>query len=37
MEQGGSTNPMDRETRDANTPMQEADRDAKMTPSEVGA
>ena len=27
---------MDGETRDANTPMQEADRDAEMTPSEVG-
>jgi hypothetical protein len=27
---------MDGETRDANTPMQEADGDAEMTPSEVG-
>jgi hypothetical protein len=36
MEQGGTTTPMDVETRDANTLMQEADRDTKMTPSEVG-
>ena len=36
MEQGASTTPMDGETRDANTPMQEADGDAEMTPSEVG-
>jgi len=36
MEQGGSATPMDGETRDANTPMQEADGDAEMTPSEVG-
>ena len=36
MEQGGSTSPMDRETKDANTPMQEADGDSEMTPSEVG-
>jgi hypothetical protein len=27
---------MDGETRDTPTPMQEADRDAEMTPSEVG-
>jgi hypothetical protein len=33
---GGSANPMDRETRDDNTPMQEADGDVEMTPSEVG-
>jgi hypothetical protein len=36
MEQGASTTPMDGETRDANTPMQEADEDSEMTPSEVG-
>jgi hypothetical protein len=36
MEQGGSTTPMDEETRDANTPMQEKDGDVEMTPSEVG-
>jgi hypothetical protein len=36
MGQGGSTTPMDRETIDTPTPMQEAYRDAKMTPSEVG-
>jgi hypothetical protein len=36
MEQGGSATPMDGETRDSNTPMQEADGDAEMTPSEVG-
>jgi hypothetical protein len=36
MEQGGSATPMDGETRDANTPMQEADGDVEMTPSEVG-
>jgi hypothetical protein len=33
---GGSATPMDGETRDANTPMQEADEDAEMKPSEVG-
>jgi hypothetical protein len=36
MDQGGSATLMDGETRDANTPMQKADRDAKMTPSEIG-
>ena len=36
MGQGGSTTPMDEETRDTPTPMQEVDEDAEMTPSEVG-
>jgi hypothetical protein len=36
MERGGSITLMDGETRDANTPMQEVDGDAEMTPSEVG-
>ena len=36
MEKGGSKTPMDGETRDSNTPMQEADEDVEMTPSEVG-
>jgi hypothetical protein len=36
MGQGASATPMDGETKDAPTPMQEADRDAEMTPSEVG-
>jgi hypothetical protein len=36
MLQGDSATPMDEETRDENTPMQEADGDAEMTPSEVG-
>ena len=36
MEKGGSTTLMDGETRDSNTPMQEADKDVEMTPSEVG-
>jgi hypothetical protein len=36
MEQGGNATPKDGETRDANTPMQEADEDEEMTPSEVG-
>ena len=35
-DKGGSATPMDGETRDANTPMQEADGDTKMTPSKVG-
>jgi hypothetical protein len=35
-EQGGSANPMDRGTKYANTPMQEAYKDADMTPSEGG-
>ena len=36
MEQGVSATPMDGETKDANTPMQEADGDAEMTPSKAG-
>jgi hypothetical protein len=36
MEQQVSATPMDIETRDANTPMQEANIDVEMTPSEVG-
>jgi hypothetical protein len=36
MQQGGSATPMDGETIDANTPMQEVDGDMEMKPSEVG-
>jgi hypothetical protein len=35
-EQGSCATPMDGEIRDDNTPMQEAEGDAEMTPSEVG-
>ena len=35
-EQGICATPMDGEIRDDNTPMQEAEGDAEMTPSEVG-
>jgi hypothetical protein len=36
MEHGGSATPMDGETRDANTPMQEENRDTEMTTRKIG-